>query len=139
MTESPLAVQPPSADPDRARGRPVVAIAGDVLAVAVFVLVGRGSHGEGEALRGVVVTGWPFVAGLAVGWAILLARRIRPLSSSAGLGLAACTVAIGMVLRHTVSHDGTPLSFVVVASLFLTAFLVGWRALARVVRGRRVA
>jgi hypothetical protein len=37
----------------------------------------------------------------------------------------------GMLLRHFVFEDGTAVDFVLVATAFLTLFLVGWRLLAR--------
>jgi hypothetical protein len=36
-----------------------------------------------------------------------------------------------MVLRHFVFDDGTATAFIIVATVFLCAFLNGWRALAR--------
>ena len=49
------------------------------------------------------------------------------------------TVAAGMVLRHTVFDRGTAFPFIIVATLFIGVFLVGWRAVAgRVVAARLV-
>src|SRR5699024_6506425 len=36
----------------------------DVLAVLAFVIAGRSSHAEGNALAGIATTAWPFLAGL---------------------------------------------------------------------------
>jgi len=38
---------------------------------------------------------------------------------------------VGMVLRRTVFDRGTAAAFVVVATLFVGLFLVGWRLIAR--------
>lgn len=111
----------------------------DLLAVVVFVLLGRTSHGESEALHGVLITLWPFLAGLLTGWLVLLAGRIGAADGyRAGGFLVVATVAVGMVLRHVVSHDGTPVSFVIAATTFLTIFYLGWRAVARFVARRRL-
>ena len=48
------------------------------------------------------------------------------------------TVAIGMVLRH-VTDAGTAVSFIVVATVFLGAALLGWRAVAELITKRRRA
>ncbi|MFC7326805.1 DUF3054 domain-containing protein [Marinactinospora rubrisoli] len=108
----------------------------DLLCVAAFVLIGRSSHGEENALLGFLGTAWPFTAALAAGWLVTLAWRApaRPLRT--GVGVWAATVAGGMVLR-VLSGDGAPLSFVIVTSIFLGATLVGWRAVAHLVTRRR--
>lgn len=111
----------------------------DLVAVVVFVLLGRSSHGEDEALTGVLVTLWPFLSGMLAGWLVLLLTGLRATSYRAGLVLVVATVAAGMTLRHTVSHGGTPPSFVIAASTFLTVLYLGWRAVAHLVRRRRSA
>jgi peptidoglycan/LPS O-acetylase OafA/YrhL len=108
----------------------------DLVAVLAFVLLGRRSHDEGSALAGTVATAWPFVAGAAVGE--LAALRLSPRSLATGAVVAAGAVAVGMPLRR-LAGGGTPLSFVVVATTFLVALLVGWRAAARALERRRVA
>jgi hypothetical protein len=40
------------------------------------------------------------------------------------------TVAVGMVLRNLVFDRGTALPFIIVATLVLGVFLVGWRLVA---------
>lgn len=134
----------PGAEADGGTGVPpdlrvAAAFAADLVAVVVFVLLGRSSHGEDEALRGVLITLWPFLSGLVIGWLGLLLTHLRPGGYGAGLLLVASTVAVGMVLRHTVSHDGTPVSFVIAASTFLILLHLGWRAAARLIGRRRGA
>jgi FtsH-binding integral membrane protein len=48
------------------------------------------------------------------------------------------TVALGMVLR-VVAGQGTAVAFIVVALVFLGLFLLGWRALARLLSARLAA
>lgn len=121
-------------------GPPAAAV--DLLLVAVFVLLGRASHREGGAVAGYLVAAWPFLTGALAGWgAILVARRAgRELPGSsipAGAVVLASTVVIGMVLRRVFTDGGTPVSFLVVATCFLAAFLLGWRGVERVRRARQ--
>lgn len=101
----------------------------DLLVVLVFVVIGRRSHAEGSAVTGVVATAWPFAAGTAAGWVASRAWRAPTSVLATGVPVWVATVAVGMVLRQ-VTGEGTPVSFVVVASVFLGTFLVGWRAVA---------
>ena len=114
--------------------RAVVAGALDVVAVLIFVAIGRASHDHGETLAGVASTAWPFLAGLGVGWVSALAW-LRPLPlAPTGLIIWISCVAVGMVLR-VVAGQGTAVAFVAVALAFLGLELLGWRALDRVVAG----
>ena len=56
----------------------MVAGALDVVAVLIFVAIGRASHDHGETLAGVASTAWPFLAGLGVGW-VSARAWLRPL------------------------------------------------------------
>lgn len=102
----------------------------DALSVLAFVGIGRAAHDHGVSPRGMVSTAWPFVLGLLVGWLVVARQRralARPLS---GEIVVVVTVALGMVLR-VIAGQGTALAFIVVAWLFLTLFLVGWRLCAQ--------
>ena len=113
----------------------------DASAVLLFVLLGRSSHQEGSVLAGTAATAWPFLAGTAAGWLLLLAggRRpggpLPPRSVRAGAVVLGATVAVGMAVRH-LAGGGTTASFVVVATVFLAVFLLGWRAVAGRVAAR---
>jgi Protein of unknown function (DUF3054) len=107
---------------------PAIAFVVDALVVLIFAAVGRRSHAESGAVTAVLVTAWPFLTGLALGWAgFVAAYRRAPLAIGDAVGLWVPTVAIGMVLRQ-LTGKGTALSFVIVAALFLGAGLFGWRA-----------
>ena len=107
-----------------------VAVVLDVCCVLIFVIIGRASHTQGESLGGIASTSWPFLCGLAAGWAASRAWR-RPLAlRPAGLAAWLCTVALGMLLR-VVSGQGTAVAFIIVALAFLGLFLLGWRVIAR--------
>jgi peptidoglycan/LPS O-acetylase OafA/YrhL len=116
-----------------------LAVALDVVLVLVFVLTGRGSHAEGMTLAGTATTAWPFLAGLLVGWLVLRAWRSPRRVVWTGIGVWVATVLVGMLLRLA-SGQGTALSFLIVATLVLGVFLVGWRGItALVLRLRRSA
>ncbi|XVQ12867.1 DUF3054 domain-containing protein [Spirillospora sp. CA-255316] len=102
----------------------------DVLLVLAFVGIGRASHEEGFSLSGFAGTAWPFLVGLAVGWAATRAWRGPEVLFPVGVGIWAATLVVGMLLR-AVSGQGTAGAFVVVATLFLAAVLLGWRVVAR--------
>lgn len=107
----------------------------DVALVLVFVLIGRASHDENPVL-GALVTLWPFLIGLAVGWAVSRGWR-APLSIvRTGLPIWTATVIVGMLLRFA-SGQGVQPSFIVVTGIVLGAFLLGWRAIARLVLRKR--
>lgn len=109
--------------------RPAAALSVDVLLVALFAAIGRASHEEANPVVGVLSTAWPFLVGAAVGWVVVRAtRRSWPVAVAPGVTVWFATVLVGMVLRRA-TGQGTAVSFVVVASLVLAAFLLGWRAL----------
>lgn len=110
----------------------------DAVAIVVFVTVGRSSHEEGVTLVGVASTAWPFLVGAAVGWAVARLWQ-RPLRLLSALPVWLGSIVIGMGLRAA-TGQGTALSFVIVATLFLCATLFGWRLVALAasrLRGRR--
>ncbi|MFC4560497.1 DUF3054 domain-containing protein [Nocardiopsis mangrovi] len=108
----------------------------DLLCVLVFVVVGRASHVEGITPAGVAGTAWPFVAALAIGWAVVRAWRAPGRIVPSGLVIWPVTVAAGMALR-VAGGDGTQLSFTIVTTVFLGATLLGWRAVAALYLRRR--
>jgi peptidoglycan/LPS O-acetylase OafA/YrhL len=108
----------------------------DLILVLVFVLIGRGSHAEGFTLSGTLETAWPFVAGLAIGWLAMRAWRQPRRVLRTGVGIWLVTVIAGMLLRAA-SGQGVALAFVIVATVVLAVFLLGWRAIARLVERRR--
>lgn len=120
---------------------PAVGFVLDAAAILVFAAVGRRSHAESDALSGVLVTAWPFLAGLLAAWAgYLAAHRSPPLAVRSGVAVWLPVVAVGMLLRQ-LTGKGTAPSFVVVATVVLGAFLLGWRlaAAARARASRRRA
>jgi hypothetical protein len=102
------------------------AIAVDVICILVFAIVGRSSHQEATDLLGVAHTAWPFLAGCLLG--TLIGRIWRhPYALTSGIAVWLGTVIGGMTLR-ALTGGGVQLSFVVVASIVLALFILGWRA-----------
>ncbi len=115
-----------------------MAIFYDVFSIVLFVAIGRRNHDAGSALRGVIETAVPFLIALAAAWLIVRAWR-RPSALLTGITIWPITVLVGMVIRRVVFDRGTATSFVIVATIFLGACFVGWRAVAqRVSRVRGV-
>ncbi|MFB7844738.1 DUF3054 domain-containing protein [Microbacterium sp. NPDC056052] len=108
----------------------------DAVLVIVFAAIGRASHEHGIDALGVRETAWPFLVGLAVGWLVLRAWRAPAAPLRTGVALVVITVVLGMTLR-VVSGGTTAVAFIIVATVTLLMFLVGWRGIAALVaRGR---
>lgn len=112
----------------------------DVVLVIVFCAIGRRSHDEANALTGLATTAWPFLTGLAVGWLATVALYRDKLDAflivPTGIVVWLSTLVVGMLLR-VVSGQGTAFSFVLVAGTVLAVFLLGWRAVAKIVTKSR--
>jgi hypothetical protein len=98
----------------------------DLFFLLLFVGIGRSTHHDGSTIAGFANTLWPFATGLLVGWVYNEWRHRNSLIPASGLLIVLITVALGMALR-VVSGQGTAISFTVVAFVFLSIFLVGWR------------
>lgn len=107
----------------------------DLVLVVVFCVIGRVSHAEGifSDLPGLLNTIWPFVVALLVAHGVLILRRVRVERMLPGLLIWAVTVVIGLLLR-ALSGQGIALPFIVVATVTLLVFLLGWRTVLALVR-----
>jgi hypothetical protein len=118
---SPVATSTPS------RAPVFVAPVLDALALIVFVAAGRQSHDLQGGAPWFFVVLWP----LAAGWFLTAGATRLYVRTDHALARLAVTVLIGvaiaLVLRATVTHRDTPVAFVVVAYLFITALTAGWR------------
>jgi uncharacterized membrane protein YbjE (DUF340 family) len=117
------------AEPVAAR-RVAMSAATDVASILLFVVLGRRTHDEGGS---VVVeaakVAAPFLIGLALGWLAARAWKAPTAPYTTGIVVWLVTVVAGMVLRRLVFDGGTALPFIIVASLFTLALLVGWRVI----------
>lgn len=105
-----------------------VAATFDVVAIILFVVIGRRSHDEGAFLRGLGRVAAPFSTGLVLGWLVARAWK-APTSVATGLVIWPVTVVAGLLLRRFVFDDGIALPFIIVTAAFTGLLLVGWRAL----------
>lgn len=94
-----------------------------------FVVLGRGTHAEGNAAADVVGTAAPFLVAMLGGWLVTRAWR-QPASLRTGTVAYVVTLAGGMALRGIVFGEGTAISFIIVAALFLGFAMLGWRVVA---------
>jgi Protein of unknown function (DUF3054) len=104
-----------------------VALAFDVAAVVLFVVLGRQSHDEGTAITSTLNVAAPFLIGLATAWLLSPQVHRAPRSLRAGVDVWVATVVVGVLLRWFAWDRSTAFAFVVVAALFLGFFLLGWR------------
>jgi hypothetical protein len=94
--------------------------------VLLFVVIGRETHDEGNAIVATLETAAPFLLGLAVGWGV--ARIwLAPAALRRGVMVVAATLVFGMLTRRLVFDDGTAATFVLVTAGFLTLGMLGWR------------
>jgi hypothetical protein len=103
-------------------------IAGDLVLVLVFAVIGRASHGEVLSLGGVLQTAWPFLLACLIG-SVLACVVLRLGWLREGLLVWAITVVVGMLLRG-VTGGGLAMGFLIVATIVLAVFLIGWRMIA---------
>ena len=90
--------------------------------------IGRDAHHREEPVLGVLLTAWPFLAGAALGWIAARAWR-SPLSVlRAGVPAWLGSVVAGMLLR-ALTGQTVVLPFIIVATVALAVFLLGYRLL----------
>lgn len=100
----------------------------DLLCVVVFVAIGRRQHETGSAIAGIAKTATPFLLGLAISWLALRREWSRPTTIRTGIGIWIGTLVVGMLGRRFFFEGGTATAFVIVATLFLGATMLGWRS-----------
>jgi Protein of unknown function (DUF3054) len=108
----------------------------DLAVIVVFVLVGRRLHHEDAGVAGFFRVLWPFAVGLAVAWLATGLFR-SPLSWRRAVSAWILTVAIGVVLRIAMQGHDFSVAFTIVATLFVGACMLGWRAVVLAVQQRR--
>ena len=101
----------------------------DLVAIVAFVVIGRKNHDGGSALSGLFMVAAPFLMALALGWVAARAWK-SPMAVGTGVVIWLVTIVGGLVLRKVAFEGGTALPFIIVASLFNLATLVGWRVIA---------
>ncbi len=111
--------------------RQVLTAAGvDVLALLVFVVMGRSSHDESQSVTQILTVFAPFAIALAAGWLVVGAWKNPLAPFPTGIQLWLITAGGGLLLRRFVFQRSTAFGFVIVGSAFLLATLLGWRLIA---------
>ena len=102
----------------------------DVVAVVVFVAIGRRNHDEGTALSGVLSVAAPFLIALLASW-VGLRTWNEPFTRRSWAATWAITVIVGLLLRRLVFDRGIATPFIIVATITLGVLLALGRLLSR--------
>jgi hypothetical protein len=102
----------------------------DMLCVLALVVIGTRNHDTDTGLGGVLYVAAPFWIAVALAHGAPLTQKSGPKALPHKWMVVGYTIVMGMVLRNFVFDRGTALPFVIVATLFLGATMLGWRALA---------
>lgn len=122
-----------------ARNAAITAAVADAILILAFAAIGRDAHQRGDVITGVLSTAWPFLTGAAIAWLALRVWRGPLRIWPGGVAVWLGTVGLGMALR-AVTGQTVVLPFVIVATLSLGVFLLGYRlivAAAGRLKGRR--
>lgn len=115
------------------------ALAADLVCVVAFAAGGKSAHDESSTWWVIARIAWPFALACLLGWAYVARRGWDPRQwRPAGLAVLASTYVLGMVLR-LISGRGIAIGFLIVAIIFLSLTMLGWRLVAGWVTRRRAA
>ena len=102
----------------------------DVVAVVVFVAIGRRNHDEGTAISGVLSVAAPFLIALIASW-VGLRTWNEPFTRRSWAATWAITVIVGLLLRRLVFDRGIATPFIIVATITLGVLLAIGRLLSQ--------
>ena len=102
----------------------------DVVAVVLFVAIGRRNHDEGTAISGVLAVAAPFLIALAVSWFVMRTWN-EPFARKSWAATWVITVVAGLLLRRVVFDRGIAMPFIIVATITLGLLLGVGRLLSR--------
>ena len=102
----------------------------DVVAVVVFVAIGRRNHNEGTALSGILGVAAPFLIALGISWIGLRTWR-EPFNQASFIATWVITVFVGLLLRRVVFDRGIATPFIIVATITLGVLLAVGRLLSQ--------
>ena len=102
----------------------------DVVAVVVFVAIGRRNHDEGTAISGVLSVATPFLIALIASW-VGLRTWNEPFTRRSWAATWAITVIVGLLLRRLVFDRGIATPFIIVATITLGVLLAIGRLLSQ--------
>ena len=98
----------------------------DALCVLLMVVIGTRNHDTDTGINGVLYVAAPF-------WIAVFIAHVSPLLQRTPAEpnkyvVWGYTVVMGMVLRNYLFDRGTAPAFIIVATMFLGATMLGWRA-----------
>jgi len=102
----------------------------DVVAVVVFVAIGRRNHDEGTTFLNILGVAAPFLIALAGSWFALRTWR-EPFNRASFVATWVITVVAGLFLRKIVFDRGIATSFIIVATITLGVLIGLGRLLTR--------
>jgi hypothetical protein len=105
------------------------ALIGDLLAVALFVVIGISQHGMQVDTTALLVVAFPFAVALVIGHVAAQTWRAPFRVWPQGVCIWVITVVGGMAVR-TLYGLGTEPSFVAVTAIVLGVLMLGWRGAA---------
>ncbi|GAB2699603.1 DUF3054 domain-containing protein [Paenibacillus thermoaerophilus] len=116
-------------------GQLLLLLAGDLIVLVVFVMIGRSDHGMSFSIWQSIVTAFPFMlAWIPIAW-LTGAYRARAFAAGVGSALArallasAIAIPVGLLLRTILYDKELFTSFFIVTMVFLTLFMLIWRGL----------
>jgi len=102
----------------------------DVLALLIFVAVGRRNHDEAASISGVLGTAAPFLIALVASWPISRSW-VKPFERRSIILTWLLTVIVGLALRRVVFDDGIATPFIIVATITLGVLIALGRVLVK--------
>jgi hypothetical protein len=102
----------------------------DVIAVVVFVVIGRRNHDEGTTFLNILGVTAPFLIALGASWFALRTWR-EPFNRASFVATWVITVVAGLFLRNIVFDRGIATSFIIVATITLGVLIGLGRLLTR--------
>lgn len=111
----------------------------DLICVVAFAAGGKSAHDDSSTWWVILRIAWPYALACLLGWVFVLRRHWDPWQwRPAGVTVLAWTYVLGMVVR-VISGRGIAIGFLIVAIIFLTVTMLGWRLLVGWISGRRRA
>lgn len=107
----------------------------DVVLVLIFALVGRLSHAKTLTAMDVLITAWPFLVALVIGWVVTLSWR-NTFGLLPALGVWIVTAGGGLLIRN-LSGTSTQVPFILVTIFTLGFLLLAWRLIGFLESSRR--
>jgi hypothetical protein len=102
----------------------------DVVAVVVFVAIGRRNHDGSTSFLNILGVAAPFLIALGASWIGLRTWR-EPFNRASFVATWVITVIVGLLLRRVVFDRGIATSFIIVATITLGVLLGLGRLLSR--------